>query len=88
VDASSEKAMERATRHLASYCWRLESVEKGSVETAAADFMDQEEGLKSFWREKQKVLPPNSLVNQNWARWIDQARRETMNKTFCTTMTI
>ena len=54
VDASPEKAMERATRHLASYRWRLESVEKGPVETKAADFVDQEEGLKGFWRAKQK----------------------------------
>jgi hypothetical protein len=31
VDASPEKAMERATRHLASYRWKLETVEKGPV---------------------------------------------------------
>jgi hypothetical protein len=54
VDASPEKAMERATRYIASYRWNLESVEKGPVETTAADFMDQEEGLKGFWRAKQK----------------------------------
>jgi hypothetical protein len=54
VDASPEKAMERAIRHLASNRWKLESVEKGPVETTAADFMDQEEGLKGFWRAKQK----------------------------------
>jgi hypothetical protein len=54
VDTSPEEAMERATRYLASYRWKLESVEKGPVEATAADFMDQEEGLKGFWKAKQK----------------------------------
>jgi hypothetical protein len=54
VDSSPENAMDRATRHLASYRWKLESVEAGPVETTASDFATQEEGLKGFWRAKQK----------------------------------
>jgi hypothetical protein len=54
VDASGEAAKERATTYLASYRWMLESIEKGPVETTAADFADQEEGLKGFWKAKQK----------------------------------
>ncbi len=53
-DASGEKAMERATAHLASYRWNLEAVDSGPVETTAADFVDQEEGLTNFWKAKQK----------------------------------
>jgi hypothetical protein len=54
VDSSPVNASERATRYLAAYRWKVESVEKGPVETTAADFVDQEEGLKGFWKAKQK----------------------------------
>jgi len=53
-DTSAEKTMERATAYLTSYRWNLEGVDNGPVETTAADFADQEEGLKSFWKAKQK----------------------------------
>jgi hypothetical protein len=53
-DASAEKSMERATAYLASYRWNLEAVDNGPVETTAADFADQEEGLKGFWKARQK----------------------------------
>lgn len=53
-DASPEKAMERATVYLASYRWKLDAVDTGPVETTAADFADQEVGLKNFWKARQK----------------------------------
>jgi hypothetical protein len=54
VDASGENAMDRATRYLASYKWKMESVDAGPVETTAADFATQEEGMKGFWKARQK----------------------------------
>jgi hypothetical protein len=53
VDASPEKAMERAKQYLTSHYWNLASVETGPVETTAVDFAGQEEGLKGFWMAKQ-----------------------------------
>jgi hypothetical protein len=55
-DVSQEKSMERAKDYLASYRWDLVGVDNGPVETTAADFADQEEGLKGFWKAKQKGL--------------------------------
>ncbi len=54
VDSEPDKAMNRATEYLVSYKWKLEKIDNGPVETTAADFADQEEGLKGFWRAKQK----------------------------------
>jgi anion-transporting ArsA/GET3 family ATPase len=54
VEPAPDKAMERATRYLASYKWRLESVETEPVVVTAADFVDQEDGLKNWWKAKQK----------------------------------
>jgi hypothetical protein len=54
VEPNAEAAMERANRYLASYKWKLELVEKEPVPVTAADFVDQEEGLKNWWKAKQK----------------------------------
>jgi hypothetical protein len=54
VDSSPENAMDRAKNHLSSYLWKLESIEKGPIVTTAEDFIAHEEGLKGFWRAKQK----------------------------------
>ena len=54
IDSSPENAMDRAKGYLSSYLWKLESVDKGPIVTTAADFVTQEEGLKGFWRAKQK----------------------------------
>jgi hypothetical protein len=54
VETAPEPAMKRATRYLESYKWTLESVEKEPVVVTAADFADQEEGLKGWWKAKQK----------------------------------
>lgn len=54
VDSAPENALERAKKHLSLYLWKLESIDTGPVETTAADFADQEEGLKGFWQAKQK----------------------------------
>ena len=54
VEPAPGEAMERATRYLASYKWKLESVETEPVAVTAADFVDQEEGLKNWWKAKQK----------------------------------
>ena len=54
VEPAPEPAMERANRYLASYKWKLEAVETEPVVVTAADFADQEEGLKSWWKAKQK----------------------------------
>jgi hypothetical protein len=56
IDASPEKAMERASEYLVKYRWELKSVEKGPMEVTAADFADQEDGLMGFWKAKQKGL--------------------------------
>lgn len=55
-DVSPEKSMDRAKAYLASYRWELAGVDNGPVETTAADFADQEEGLKGFWKARQKGL--------------------------------
>jgi hypothetical protein len=54
VEPVPEAAMDRATRYLASYKWKLESIEKEPLVVTAADFADQEEGLKNWWKAKQK----------------------------------
>jgi hypothetical protein len=54
VEPVPEAAMDRAKRYLASYRWKLESVEKGPLAVTAADFVDQQEGLKNWWKAKQK----------------------------------
>jgi hypothetical protein len=54
VEPAPEAAMVRATRYLASYKWKVESIEKGPLTVTAADFADQEEGLKNWWKAKQK----------------------------------
>ncbi len=54
VDDTPEKAGARATRYLASYKWKLQSIESGPVATTAADFAEEEQGLKGFWKAKQK----------------------------------
>ncbi len=54
VDSAPEKAGERATRYLAAYKWKLQSIESGPVATTAADFAEDEQGLKGFWNAKQK----------------------------------
>jgi hypothetical protein len=54
LDSSPENAGERATRYLSSYRWKLESLDSGPVAVTAADFADQQDGLKGFWKAKQK----------------------------------
>jgi len=54
IDASPEKAMERASEYLAKYCWQLNSVDTAPKEVTASDFADQEDGLMGFWKAKQK----------------------------------
>jgi hypothetical protein len=54
VDSSPENTMERAKKHLSSYLWKVKSIDTEPMEATAADFADQEEGLKGFWRAKQK----------------------------------
>lgn len=54
VEPSQEEALNRATRYLASYLWQIESIDMGPVATTAADFATQEEGLKGWWKAKQK----------------------------------
>ena len=54
VEPAAESAMARANRYLASYKWKLESVETAPVGVTAADFADQQEGLKNWWKAKQK----------------------------------
>lgn len=54
VEAAPQTATERATRYLASYKWKVESIEKEPLTVTAADFADQEEGLKNWWKAKHK----------------------------------
>lgn len=54
VEPAPDKAMERASRYLASYKWKLESVETEPMAVTAADFVGQEEGLMNWWKAKQK----------------------------------
>jgi hypothetical protein len=54
VEPTPVAALERATRYLVSYRWKLESIETEPVVVTAADFVDQEEGLKNWWKAKQK----------------------------------
>ncbi len=54
VDDAPEKAGERATRYLSAYKWKLQSIENGPVAATAADFAEDEQGLKGFWNAKQK----------------------------------
>jgi hypothetical protein len=54
VEPAPETAMDRATRYLASYRWKLESIDTEPVVVTAADFATQEEGLKNWWKAKQK----------------------------------
>jgi hypothetical protein len=54
VDSGPERAMERATQYLASYRWKMESVETAATEVTAIDFADHEDGLRNFWKAKQK----------------------------------
>jgi hypothetical protein len=54
VEPGPEPALERALRYLEAYKWKLESVEKEPVAVTAADFVDQEDGLKNWWKAKQK----------------------------------
>jgi hypothetical protein len=54
VDSGPERAMERATQYLASYRWKMESVETTATEVTAIDFADHEDGLRNFWKAKQK----------------------------------
>jgi|WetSurMetagenome_2_1015567.scaffolds.fasta_scaffold614155_2 hypothetical protein len=54
VDSSQEGALNRATRYLESYRWQMESIDSGPVAVTAADFATQEEGLKGWWKAKQK----------------------------------
>jgi hypothetical protein len=54
VEPAADAAMDRATRYLESYKWKLEAVEKEPVAVTAADFADQEDGLKNWWKAKQK----------------------------------
>jgi hypothetical protein len=54
VEPSPEDALKRADRYLAKYLWHTESLDLGPVATTAADFVTQEEGLKGWWKAKQK----------------------------------
>lgn len=54
VEPSQEEALKRATRYLESYKWQIEAIENGPVATTAADFVTQQEGLKGWWKAKQK----------------------------------
>lgn len=54
VDSEPNAAMERAARYLDSYKWRLQSVETEPVEVTAANFAENEAGLKNWWKAKQK----------------------------------
>ncbi len=54
VETTPEAATEKASRYLASYRWKLESVQTEAVAVTAADFADQEDGLKNWWKAKQK----------------------------------
>lgn len=54
VDSSPENAMVRAREYLLKYLWKEEALEKGPVVVTAADFATHEEGLKGWWRAKQK----------------------------------
>jgi hypothetical protein len=53
VEPAPEPAIERATRYLDSYKWKLEAVETEPVAVTAADFADQQDGLKNWWKAKQ-----------------------------------
>ena len=54
VEPTQEEALKRATRYLDSYRWQIESIDTGPVATTAADFATQQEGLKGWWKAKQK----------------------------------
>lgn len=54
VDSGPDAAMERAVRYLDSYKWHLQSVETEPVEVTAANFAENEAGLKNWWKAKQK----------------------------------
>lgn len=53
VDAEPAIARERATKYLDSYKWELRSVETEPVEVTAANFAQNEVGLKNWWKAKQ-----------------------------------
>jgi hypothetical protein len=53
VEPASQPALERALRYIEAYKWKLEAVEKEPVVVTAADFVDQEDGLKNWWKAKQ-----------------------------------
>jgi hypothetical protein len=54
VDSVPENAMERANSYLTSYRWKLESVDTPATEVTTIDFADHEDGLRNFWKAKQK----------------------------------
>jgi hypothetical protein len=54
VEPAGQRALERALHYLDAYKWKLEAVEKEPVVVTAADFTDQEDGLKNWWKAKQK----------------------------------
>jgi hypothetical protein len=66
-EASQEGSLEKAKAYLASYRWSLVGVDNGPVETTAADFADQEEGLKGFWKARQKGLAAHFVAKPKQA---------------------